>query len=230
MAATLTVTANAATRQYGLANPAFTGTVTAPNFVSSSDARLKSDIAVIPDALQKLRALTGGEGELAILDVREEGVHARGHLFLQMLVGPAQLVTQTPQFQMGGDARQHFLVVKGLGNIVDGAGLESADYFVNDGWVKRRTVRRDAHNGISTILQGALIVTVQHIIQAASKNLYAVAVAPVTRTVLSKVAVSTLAKAASRPGEPWLAAQLVPKPVVSVPHEPLVAFQVERPV
>ena len=57
-----------------------------------------------------------------------------------------------------------------------------------------------------------------------------VAVAPVARTVLSKVAVSTLAKAASRPGEPWLAAQLVPKPVVSVPHEPFAAFQVERPV
>jgi hypothetical protein len=37
----------------------FTGTVTAPNFVSSSDARLKSDITPISDALAKVLALTG---------------------------------------------------------------------------------------------------------------------------------------------------------------------------
>ena len=37
----------------------FTGTVTAPNFVSSSDARLKSDITPITDALAKVLALTG---------------------------------------------------------------------------------------------------------------------------------------------------------------------------
>ena len=31
---------------------------------------------------QEVRALTAGDGEVAILDVREEGVHSRGHLFL----------------------------------------------------------------------------------------------------------------------------------------------------
>ena len=42
-----------------LSGATFTGTVTAPNFVSSSDARLKSDIAPISDALAKLLTLTG---------------------------------------------------------------------------------------------------------------------------------------------------------------------------
>lgn len=42
-----------------LAGATFTGTVTAPNFVSSSDVRLKADIAPIPDALAKVQALRG---------------------------------------------------------------------------------------------------------------------------------------------------------------------------
>ncbi len=37
----------------------FSGTVTAPNFVSSSDARLKTNVTPISDALQKVQALTG---------------------------------------------------------------------------------------------------------------------------------------------------------------------------
>ena len=53
---------------------------------------------------------------------------------------------------------------------------------------------------------------------------------PAARTVLSKVAVSTLAKAASRPAEPWLAPQLAPKPLAKVPHEPLpLVFQTDWP-
>ena len=42
-----------------LAGATFTGTVTAPNFVSSSDARLKSDIETIADALALVSALRG---------------------------------------------------------------------------------------------------------------------------------------------------------------------------
>ncbi|SDY30364.1 Collagen triple helix repeat-containing protein [Lentibacter algarum] len=42
-----------------LSGATFSGTVTAPNFVSSSDARLKSNIAPIPQALAKVKALTG---------------------------------------------------------------------------------------------------------------------------------------------------------------------------
>ena len=42
-----------------LAGATFTGTVTAPDFVSSSDARLKSDIVPITGALDKVLALTG---------------------------------------------------------------------------------------------------------------------------------------------------------------------------
>jgi hypothetical protein len=42
-----------------LTGATFSGTVTAPNFVSSSDARLKSNIAPIPEALAKVQALTG---------------------------------------------------------------------------------------------------------------------------------------------------------------------------
>ena len=42
-----------------LAGATFTGVVTAPNFVSSSDARLKSDIMIIPDALALVCALRG---------------------------------------------------------------------------------------------------------------------------------------------------------------------------
>lgn len=42
-----------------LTGATFSGTVTAPNFVSSSDLRLKSDIAPISDALAKVLTLTG---------------------------------------------------------------------------------------------------------------------------------------------------------------------------
>jgi hypothetical protein len=42
-----------------LSGATFTGTVTAPNFVSSSDLRLKSEITPITDALAKVQALTG---------------------------------------------------------------------------------------------------------------------------------------------------------------------------
>lgn len=42
-----------------LSGATFTGTVTAPNFVSSSDARLKSDIATIAGALDLVSALRG---------------------------------------------------------------------------------------------------------------------------------------------------------------------------
>jgi len=42
-------------------------------------------------APQELRALTAAEDEVAILDVREEGVHARGHLFLASSAPLSQL-------------------------------------------------------------------------------------------------------------------------------------------
>lgn len=60
-----------------LAGATFTGAVTAPNFVSSSDARLKSDIAVIPDALQKLRALRGVTYRMAGSEARQMGLIAQ---------------------------------------------------------------------------------------------------------------------------------------------------------
>jgi hypothetical protein len=60
-----------------LAGATFTGTVTAPNFVSSSDARLKSDIAVVPDALQKLRALRGVTYRMAGSEARQMGLIAQ---------------------------------------------------------------------------------------------------------------------------------------------------------
>ena len=54
--------------------------------------------------------------------------------------------------------------------------------------------------------------------------------APAVRAVLSKVALSTPAKAASRPAEPWWAPQLAPKPEAKVPHEPLpLVFQTDWP-
>ena len=57
-----------------------------------------------------------------------------------------------------------------------------------------------------------------------------VAELPAVSAVLSKVAVSTSAKAASRPAEPWLAPQLAPKPEAKVPHEPLpLVFQTDWP-
>lgn len=42
-----------------LTGATFSGTVTSPNFVSSSDLRLKSEISPITDALAKVLALTG---------------------------------------------------------------------------------------------------------------------------------------------------------------------------
>jgi hypothetical protein len=60
-----------------LAGAAFTGTVIAPNFVSSSDARLKADIASIPDALAKVQALTGVTFTMAGNDARQMGLIAQ---------------------------------------------------------------------------------------------------------------------------------------------------------
>ena len=60
-----------------LSGATFTSTVTAPNFVSSSDARLKSDIAPIPDALAKVQALNGVTFTMAGSDVRQMGLIAQ---------------------------------------------------------------------------------------------------------------------------------------------------------
>ena len=60
-----------------LAGATFTGTVTAPNFVSSSDARLKSNIAPITAALAKVQALTGVTFTIAGSDVRQMGLIAQ---------------------------------------------------------------------------------------------------------------------------------------------------------
>jgi hypothetical protein len=60
-----------------LSGATFSGTVTAPNFVSSSDARLKSDIAPIADALAKVQALTGVTFTMAGSDVRQMGLIAQ---------------------------------------------------------------------------------------------------------------------------------------------------------
>ena len=60
-----------------LSGATFTGTVTAPNFVSSSDARLKSDIAPIADALAKVQALTGVTFTMAGGETRQMGLIAQ---------------------------------------------------------------------------------------------------------------------------------------------------------
>ena len=60
-----------------LSGATFTGTVTAPNFVSSSDARLKSDIAPIADALAKVQALTGVTFTMTGSDTRQMGLIAQ---------------------------------------------------------------------------------------------------------------------------------------------------------
>jgi hypothetical protein len=60
-----------------LSGATFSGVVTAPNFVSSSDARLKSDIAPIADALAKVRALTGVTFAMAGGDTRQMGLIAQ---------------------------------------------------------------------------------------------------------------------------------------------------------
>lgn len=60
-----------------LSGATFTGVVTAPNFVSSSDARLKADIKPIEDALLKVQALTGVTFTLAGSDARQMGLIAQ---------------------------------------------------------------------------------------------------------------------------------------------------------
>ena len=60
-----------------LSGATFTGTVTAPNFVSSSDARLKSNIALIPEALAKVQALTGVTFTMMGSDTRQMGLIAQ---------------------------------------------------------------------------------------------------------------------------------------------------------
>jgi hypothetical protein len=60
-----------------LSGATFSGTVTAPNFVSSSDARLKSDIAPIADALVKVQALNGVTFTMTGSDVRQMGLIAQ---------------------------------------------------------------------------------------------------------------------------------------------------------
>jgi len=60
-----------------LSGATFTGTVTAPNFVSSSDVRLKSNIAPIADALAKVQALTGVTFTMAGSDARQMGLIAQ---------------------------------------------------------------------------------------------------------------------------------------------------------
>jgi hypothetical protein len=60
-----------------LAGATFTGTVTAPDFVTTSDLRLKSDIAAIPDALMKLQAMRGVTFCMAGSDRRQMGLIAQ---------------------------------------------------------------------------------------------------------------------------------------------------------
>ena len=60
-----------------LSGATFSGIVTAPNFVSSSDLRLKSDIAPIADALAKVQARTGVTFTMAGCDVRQMGLIAQ---------------------------------------------------------------------------------------------------------------------------------------------------------
>jgi hypothetical protein len=60
-----------------LAGATFTGTLTAPNFVSSSDRRLKTDIVPIPDALTKVQALIGVTFRMAGSDRRQMGLIAQ---------------------------------------------------------------------------------------------------------------------------------------------------------
>jgi hypothetical protein len=60
-----------------LSGATFTGTVTAPDFVSSSDLRLKSDIQQIPDALAKLQSLHGVTFHMAGSERRQMGLIAQ---------------------------------------------------------------------------------------------------------------------------------------------------------
>ncbi|MDV7272076.1 tail fiber domain-containing protein [Thioclava sp. A2] len=60
-----------------LSGATFTGVVTAPNFVSSSDARLKSDITPITEALAKVQALHGVTFRMVGSDARQMGLIAQ---------------------------------------------------------------------------------------------------------------------------------------------------------
>ena len=60
-----------------LSGATFSGTVTAPNLVSSSDARLKSDVVPIGDALAKVQALTGVTFAMTGSDTRQMGLIAQ---------------------------------------------------------------------------------------------------------------------------------------------------------
>ena len=60
-----------------LSGATFSGTVTAPNFVSSSDARLKSDITPISEALAKVQALTGVTFTMSGSEARQMGLIAQ---------------------------------------------------------------------------------------------------------------------------------------------------------
>lgn len=60
-----------------LSGATFTGVVTAPNFVSSSDVRLKSDIAPITEALAKVQALHGVTFRMVGSDTRQMGLIAQ---------------------------------------------------------------------------------------------------------------------------------------------------------
>ena len=60
-----------------LSGATFTGTLTAPNFVSSSDLRLKSEIAPITGALEKVLALTGVTYCMAGCETRQMGLIAQ---------------------------------------------------------------------------------------------------------------------------------------------------------
>ena len=60
-----------------LSGATFSGVVTAPNFVSSSDGRLKSNIAPIPEALAKVQALNGVTFTMMGSDARQMGLIAQ---------------------------------------------------------------------------------------------------------------------------------------------------------
>jgi len=60
-----------------LSGATFAGTVTAPNFVSSSDRRLKTDITTITDAIAKVQSLTGITYRMAGSDARQMGLIAQ---------------------------------------------------------------------------------------------------------------------------------------------------------
>ena len=60
-----------------LSGATFTGTVTAPNFVSSSDVRLKSEIAPITEALAKVQTLQGVTFRMVGSDTRQIGLIAQ---------------------------------------------------------------------------------------------------------------------------------------------------------